>query len=153
MELTLLRCRWHRDDSSVERWICLCCRRCCSICTKGIFEDDALVVSLALTLRLDAISTCRSFLAAFYSPSPTSFTMYLVMIHLTRLQTHSLRHPVFVLFLDSRACADLIPDSGSSSANPASGVIWISSARPSSSMAGNVLLSQRLCFQELEILD
>jgi len=142
MELTLLRCRWHRDDSGVERWVCLCCRRCCSICTKGIFEDDALVVSLALTLRLDAISTCRSFLAAFYSPSPTSFTMYLVMIHLTRLQTHSLRHPVFVLFLDSRACADLIPDSGSSSANPASGVIWISSARPSSSMAGNVLLSQ-----------
>jgi len=89
---------------------------------KGIFEDDALVVSLALTLRLDAISTCRSFLAAFYSPSPTSFTIRLVMVCLTQPHGDSLRHPVFVLFLDIRACADFVPDSGSSSAGPASGV-------------------------------
>jgi hypothetical protein len=130
MELALLRCRWHpRDGTGVEGWVCLCRRLWCSICTKGVFEDDALVVSLALALGLNAVSAGWSFLAAFYSPSTTSCTMCLVIDCLAQLQVNSLRHPVFVLFLDSRVCADLIADSGTSSASPASGAVWMSSAR------------------------
>lgn len=74
MKLTVLRCRWRpRNRPGIKRRICLRRRRWSSVCTKRVFEDNTLVVSLALALRLDAIPTRRSFLATFYSPSTTSY--------------------------------------------------------------------------------
>jgi hypothetical protein len=43
-----------------------------SVGVQWVFEDNTLVIALALALRLDAIATGRALLAAFYPPSSAS---------------------------------------------------------------------------------
>ena len=66
----------------------------------GVFEDDALVVALAITFRFGAINAYWSFFATL-DPTLSACCLRLVRQGLKCYWADKLKHPVFVRFLET----------------------------------------------------
>ena len=67
--------------------------------THGLLEDDALVVALALPLRLDAVAACRLALVALDPSLATGLKQAVLGMGTRAIKGgYVLRHPVLVLF-------------------------------------------------------
>jgi hypothetical protein len=69
---------------------------------RGVFEDDALVIALAIAFRFGAINAYWSFFATL-DPTLSACCLQLVRAHqgLKCYWADKLKHPVFVRFLET----------------------------------------------------